>query len=199
MIRLSEAVVVEGKYDKIKLSNFIDAQIITTDGFRIFKDKEKLSVLRKIAEKRGVIILTDSDSAGMLIRGHLRGLLPEGRIKNVYVPEIKGKEKRKQKSSAEGILGVEGLSEQIILKAFENSGVNATIEKSENTEKITTRDLYELGLSGSHNSVERRKALLLSLELPTGLSTSQLLTVLNSLYDREEFIKRSDSFGKYGE
>ena len=166
MIHLTEAVIVEGKYDKIKLSNFIDAEIITTDGFKIFKDKEKLHLLRKIANKRGIIILTDSDSAGFLIRGHLSGFLPENSIKNVFMPEIRGKEKRKKKASSEGLLGVEGISEQVILNALKKAGV---IASKNITEKVTNADLYELGLIGGVNCSDKRKELLKSMDLPTAM------------------------------
>lgn len=188
MIHLKEAVIVEGKYDKIKLKNFIDAEIITTDGFRIFKNKEKINMLRRIAEKRGIIILTDSDSAGFLIRGHLTSVIDPKFIKNVFVPEIKGKERRKEKASAQGLLGVEGLSEEIIIEALKKAGVGAD-KKTQETPKITSTDLFRLGLSGGDNSREQREKLLKSLDLPVGMSTKQMLTALNSLYSLEELEK----------
>ncbi len=191
MIYLSEAVIVEGKYDKIKLANFLDAEIITTDGFRIFKNKEKLSMIRRIAEKRGIIILTDSDSAGFVIRGHLSGFIDPKYIKNVFVPEVKGKERRKEKASAQGLLGVEGLSEETIVEALKKAGVGLD-GTAENRSKITSADLYRLGLAGTDNSRERREKLLKSLDLPTGMSNSQMLTALNSLYsvkELEDFLK----------
>lgn len=190
MIHLKQAVIVEGKYDKIKLSNFIDAEIITTNGFGILKDRQKIGMLRRIAEKRGIIILTDSDSAGFLIRGRLCGFLPADRIVNVFVPEIQGREKRKPKPSAEGLLGVEGLSEKIIENALKKAGVVPADERPADARmsaKITSADLYRLGLTGGENSSDRRKALLKRLELPTGMSTGQLLTALNLLYSRDEF------------
>lgn len=188
MIHLKEAVIVEGKYDKIKLKNFIDAEIITTDGFRIFKNKEKINMLRRIAEKRGIIILTDSDSAGFLIRGHLTSVIDPKFIKNVFVPEIKGKERRKEKASSQGLLGVEGLSEEIIIEALKKAGVGAD-KKTLETPKITSTDLFRLGLSGGDNSREAREKLLKSLDLPVGMSTKQMLTALNSLYSLEELEK----------
>lgn len=124
MIKLSQAVIVEGKYDKIRLSSVLDAEIITTEGFRIFKDREKLSFIRQIAKKRGIIIMTDSDSAGFMIRGHLASAVPNENIINVYVPEIKGKEKRKASASKSGLLGVEGMSEEVILSALERAGIS---------------------------------------------------------------------------
>ena len=188
MIHLKEAVIVEGKYDKIKLKNFIDAEIITTDGFGIFKNKEKINMLRRIAEKRGIIILTDSDSAGFLIRGHLTSVIDPKFIKNVFVPEIKGKERRKEKASAQGLLGVEGLSEEIIIESLKKAGVG-TDKKTQETPKITSIDLFNLGLSGGDNSREQREKLLKSLDLPFGMSTKQMLTALNSLYSLEELEK----------
>lgn len=188
MIHLKEAVIVEGKYDKIKLKNFIDAEIITTDGFRIFKNKEKINMLRRIAEKKGIIILTDSDSAGFLIRGHLTGVIDPKFIMNVFVPPIKGKERRKEKASAERLLGVEGLSEEIIIQSFEKAGIGID-SKAEETPKITSTDLFKLGLSGGDNSREAREKLLKSLDLPVGMSTKQMLTALNSLYSLEELEK----------
>ena len=191
MIRLEQVVVVEGKYDKIKLSCLLDAEIVTTDGFRVFRDKEKLSMLRKMAEKRGIIILTDSDSAGFMIRNHLCGSIDNSLITNVFIPEIKGKERRKTAPSKQGLLGVEGVTEEVILKAFEKAGVTVSGEKSEGEarEKITKTDLFCAGLSGGENSAQKREELLNRLELPVGLSPSQLLTALNSLYSKEEFLE----------
>ncbi len=190
MIHLNEAVIVEGKYDKIKLSNFIDAEIIVTDGFRIFKDKQKCDMIRRVAEKRGIIILTDSDSAGFMIRGHVAGLCDPQYIKNVFVPEIKGKEKRKNQVSAQGLLGVEGLSEQVITDALKKAGVSIDgTEEAGQKGNITRSDLFEYGLIGGENSSEKRKLLEKKLLLPTGMSVSQLLTALNSLFTKDELKK----------
>ncbi len=189
MIYLKEAVIVEGKYDKIKLKNFISAEIITTDGFRIFKDRQKTEMIRRIAEKRGIIILTDSDAAGFVIRGHLNGFIDQKYIKNVFVPEIKGKERRKTVASSAGLLGVEGLSEQVIADALKRAGVGENAKERQNTElKITKADLFAVGLSGGEDSRPKREQLLKSLSLPTGMSSGQILTALNSLYTREEFL-----------
>lgn len=190
MIHLKQAVIVEGKYDKIKLKNFIDAEIFTTDGFAIFKNRQKTEMLRKIAEQRGLIILTDSDSAGFLIRGHLTSVINPRYITNVFVPEIKGKEKRKSEASAQGLLGVEGLSEQVIVESLRKAGVSldGTAPK-ENLEKITHTDLFELGLSGGTDSRQKRAELCKKLRLPTGMSTNQLLSALNSLYSREKLFE----------
>ena len=187
MIKLSKVIIVEGKYDKIRLKNFIDAEIITTDGFRIFKDRDKLQMIRRIAETKGIVILTDSDSAGFVIRGHLSSIIDPKYITNVVVPEIKGKEKRKEKSSAQGLLGVEGLDEKTITEAFKKAGI-ATDETAVTPtgEKITNSDLFKLGLSGVSDSKARREALMQSLGLPKGMSSKQLLTALNSLYSRDE-------------
>lgn len=188
MIHLHQTVIVEGKYDKIKLKNFIDAEIITTDGFAIFKNKQKIDMIRRIAETRGIIILTDSDSAGFVIRGHLTSVISPKYITNVFVPEIKGKEKRKTQNSAQGLLGVEGLSEQVITEALKKSGIalDGVAPVSEKTDKITHADLFELGLSGGTDSKQKRKDLTDRLQLPSGMSTNQLLTALNSLYSKQE-------------
>lgn len=187
MITLKQAVIVEGKYDKIKLKSFLNAEIFTTDGFGIFKNKEKVQMLRRIAEQRGLIVLTDSDSAGFVIRGHLTGVIDPKFVTNVFVPEIKGKEKRKAEASAQGLLGVEGLSEQVILEALKRAGVNLDGEHTtEPKDKITHTDLYILGLSGCADSKQKRKQLTDRVSLPSGMSTNQLLTALNSLYTKQE-------------
>lgn len=198
MIHLNQAVIVEGKYDKIKLKNFIDAEIITTDGFAIFKNKQKLNMIRRIAEARGIIILTDSDSAGFVIRGHLTGAIDPKYITNVFVPEIKGKEKRKTEASAQGLLGVEGLSEQVITEALKKAGIDpdGNEKPAEKGDKITHADLYELGLSGGTNSRQRRADLCKRLQLPSGMSTNQLLTALNSLYSRQELYDLFETEGE---
>ena len=178
MIKLKQAVIVEGKYDKIKLSGFLDTLIITTNGFGIFKDAEKRAFLRLLAKEFGLIIMTDSDSAGQVIRQHLKSVITEGEITQVYLPQIKGKEKRKQTGSAQGFLGVEGLSEECIVKALEKSGVLFnTAEKNEKT--LTKSDLFELGVSGRENSSALRKRVLKALDLPDMLSTSALLDYIN--------------------
>lgn len=184
MIKLEQAVIVEGKYDKIKLSSIIDAVIIQTNGFSIFKDKEKLELIRYYAEKTGIIIMTDSDSAGFLIRSHIKGAVRNGKVINVYIPDIMGKEKRKLKPSAEGKLGVEGVEKKVILEALQKAGVTAST--SPDKEKITKTDLFSLGLSGGKNSSEKRKALLEYLKLPSLLSPNSMLEVLNTMLTLEE-------------
>ena len=183
-IKISQAVIVEGKYDKIKLSNIIDAFIIETNGFGIFKDKEKLSFIKRLALERGIIILTDSDHAGFMIRNHLSSAIPKDRIINVYIPDIFGKEKRKTAPSKEGKIGVEGVPAEILLEAFRKAGVNCEIK--ENPDPITNYDLFELGLSGKADSKEKRKKLLKVLDLPEFLSTSSLLSYLNNNLTKEE-------------
>lgn len=187
MIRLKQAVIVEGKYDKIKLSNLLDALILTTDGFGIFKDREKQAFLRRIAREHGVIVLTDSDSAGFLIRHFLQSALPQEQITHVYIPDLFGKEKRKRTPGKEGKLGVEGVSEQVLLQAFARAGITANQSDAPPAEPLTTADLYVLGLSGKPDSAARRKALMQTLALPEHLSASALLRVLNGYVTREEF------------
>lgn len=187
MIRLKEAVIVEGKYDKIKLENILDALILTTDGFGIFKDKEKQTFLRRLACERGLIILTDSDSAGFLIRNFLQSSIPPSQLTHVYIPDLFGKEKRKAVPGKEGKLGVEGVSEQVLLDAFARAGVTAQQSEQPPEQPLTAADLFELGLSGSPNSTQKRKALLQKLGLPERLSTTALLRVLNTCVPREAF------------
>lgn len=187
MISVKEAVIVEGRYDKIKLSEVIDTPVIETGGFRIFKDKEKQNLIRKIAEERGILILTDSDSAGFVIRNFLKGSVPEDRIKHAYIPQLSGKEKRKSEESKEGLLGVEGVSAEVIANAIRGSGATILGENSElKKSEITKQDLYELGLTGRENSAILREKLLKKLELPTYMSTNAMLQALNCLYSLKE-------------
>ena len=184
MIKIDEAIVVEGKYDKIKLSSIVDAVIIVTNGFGIFKDKEKLELIRYYASKTGIIIMTDSDSAGRKIRGYIRGAVRDGRIINVYTPDIFGKEKRKEKPSAEGKLGVEGIDVRTLEEAFRKAGISS----SGNTVRsdITKMTLFELGLSGGSNSSALRRQLQKRLGLPSLLSAGALVEVLNTMMTAEE-------------
>lgn len=187
MIKISEAIIVEGKYDKIKLSSLVDAVIIVTNGFGIFKDREKLELIRYYAQKTGIIILTDSDSAGRKIRGYIKGAVKKGKIINVFIPDIFGKEKRKEKPSAEGKLGVEGISSRLIMEAFKKSGIDSSNE--EKVKDITNLTLFELGLSGGSNSREMRMRLQKRLGLPSLMSASSLIEVLNTMMDSEELSK----------
>lgn len=183
MISVKQPIIVEGKYDKIKLESVIDGLIITTDGFRIYKDKEKTELIRTFAERVGVIILTDSDGAGFQIRNHLKGCIKNGKIYNVYIPDIFGKEKRKEKPSKEGKLGVEGIDTGILLKAFSDAGIFS--DEGERVQWLTRADMLDDGLIGSDGSGELRKRLTSELSLPERLSTSALMEVLNRLYTRE--------------
>lgn len=186
MIKLSRPVIVEGKYDIIKLSNMIDGLIIKTDGFGIFKDKEKQRLIRRLAEEKGIIVLTDSDSAGFLIRNFLTSSIPKDKITHVYIPDIFGKEKRKTEAGKEGKLGVEGMTEETLFEAFRKAGVVGEITE-EKRRLITNIDLYEYGLSGRPNSQAKRKELLKKLALPERLSTSSLVKILNTFVTYEEF------------
>ena len=187
MIKIKEAIIVEGRYDKIKLSSLIDAPIIETNGFRVFSDKEKQSLIRQIANTSGILVFTDSDSAGFVIRNFLRGVADKSKIKHCYIPQISGKEKRKRERSKEGLLGVEGVSDEAIISAIRKSG--ATIIGEEQAEKrgeITKTDLYILGLSGRENSDVLRKKLLKHLDMPSYLTANAMLAALNCLYSLEE-------------
>lgn len=192
MIRVKQAVVVEGKYDKIKLSSIIDATIIETDGFKIFKDKEKLELLRLLAKKTGLIVLTDSDGAGFKIRSYIGGSIPKEQIINVYIPDIYGKEKRKEKPSAEGKLGVEGISAEFIREAFIRAGVLCD-EGAKKKEEITKIHLYEDGFTGTDNSADKRRKLLKAFNLPERLSTNSMLTILNTMLSYDEYKAVADS------
>ncbi len=188
MIKISQAVIVEGKYDKIKLSSIIDGTIIVTNGFGIFKDKEKLELIRYYARTTGIIILTDSDSAGRKIRGYIKGAVNGGSIKNVFIPDIFGKEKRKEKPSAEGKLGVEGVDVGILFEAFEKAGIAAS--ESLMTGDITKQTMFELGLSGGTGSRILRERLQKELGLPSVMSVTSLIEVLNTMMSADELKQR---------
>ena len=188
MIRIKEAIVVEGRYDKNTLSQLIDGTIIETEGFGIFSNKEKLALLRRLAEKRGLLILTDSDGAGFVIRNFLKGALDPKLVKHAYIPDVLGKESRKAAPSKEGKLGVEGMRPGVLLEALRRAGVIAEEgAEAEREEPLITADLYALGLSGGKESGVKRKRLLEKLSLPEKLSPRAMLEVLNALYSREEF------------
>ena len=192
-IKLSEAVIVEGKYDKIKLSNILDAFIIETNGFAVFKDKTKLSFIKKLAKERGLIILTDSDHAGFMIRNYISSGVPKEQIKNVYIPDIFGKEKRKNAPSKEGKLGVEGMTKEVIVEALSKAGI--TSSKSVCSDPVTTVDFYDLGLTGGAGSKAKRKALCKTLDLPEFLSTSSLISCINNFMTKEEFYSVCQNLG----
>lgn len=190
MHKVREVIVVEGRYDKNALSQIVDAVILETSGFGIFNDRQKQKLLRTMAEKRGLIVLTDSDGAGFVIRNFLKSCVDPSQIKHAYIPDVLGKERRKSKASREGKLGVEGMKPEILLDALRRAGASfAGEEQSKLKEnKISKADLYRLGLSGGEGSREKRDALLQTLDLPSHLSANALLDVLNALMDRDEFI-----------
>ena len=186
LIKISKAVIVEGKYDKIRLGNILDATIITTDGFSVFKNREKKELIKVLAEKCGIVILTDSDHAGQIIRKAIEKIVPKEQFVSVYLPSVLGKEKRKTSPSAEGLLGVEGTDDAVILEALSRAGVIG--ERAERSgRKITKTDLYNLGVSGGEGSKEKRASLCRFLKLPQTLPANSLLDVLNSLYGYEDF------------
>lgn len=187
MIKIKEAIIVEGKYDKIKLSNLIDTLIIETNGFGIYKDKSRLEFIRALARERGIVLLTDSDHSGFQIRNYIAAGIPKDRIKHIYIPDIYGKEKRKAEPSKEGKLGVEGMGDELLLKLFEAAGVSA--ERTVKTDPVTNYDLYELGISGAPNAKQNKKKLLSVLNLPEFLSTNSLLSYINSAMDRKAFLE----------
>ncbi|MBQ3045806.1 MAG: DUF4093 domain-containing protein [Clostridia bacterium] len=187
MIKIKQAVIVEGKYDKIKLSGIIDAPIIQTDGFGIFKDKELQLMIRKLAEKRGILVLTDSDSAGFKIRSFIGSTVNQKDIIHAYIPDIFGKESRKTEPSKEGKIGVEGVSEQVIMQALANAGVLCE-SASEPERPITKLDLYELGFTGGPDSSKKRAALLRYYSFPERLSSNSLVKVLNCITTYEQFL-----------
>lgn len=192
MIRVREAIVVEGRYDKNTLRQLVDAPIFETAGFGVMNDKAKLSLLRRAAENRGLIILTDSDRAGFVIRNYLKGALPKGRVLQAYIPDVYGKEKRKAAPGKEGKVGVEGMRPETLLKALRDAG--ATIEGETGTaargETISKQDLFDLGLSGGKDSAALRMKLQKALKLPERLGPNALLDALNLLFaDREEFFE----------
>jgi ribonuclease M5 len=184
-LKLTQAVIVEGRYDKIKLSNIIDAFIIETNGFSIFKDKQKMKFIKKLANERGIIILTDSDHAGFMIRNYISSGIPKDKIINVYIPDVLGKEKRKTQASKEGKLGVEGMTKEVLLTAFEKANVTCT--SVDNPDPVTNYDLFDAGLSGTPNAKQNKKKLLDYLNLPEFLSTNSLLTCINNMMTKSEF------------
>lgn len=192
MIKLKQAVVVEGKYDKAKLSSLVDATIVTTDGFDVFRDREKLAYIRALAEKNGVIILTDSDAAGFRIRAHIAGAVDPEKITHVYIPDIFGKERRKAQPSAEGKLGVEGMPSRVLLAALRRAGVAVEGEEvpasAERAAPVTKADLVEWGLSGGPDSAGRRRRVLAALGLPARMNANAMLSAVNALYTRGEFL-----------
>ncbi|MCI8828164.1 MAG: DUF4093 domain-containing protein [Ruminiclostridium sp.] len=187
MLRIQEAIVVEGRYDKNTLAQLVDTVILETSGFGIFHDKAQLELLRRVAEKRGLIVLTDSDGAGFVIRNYLKSALPKEQVKHAYIPDQKGKERRKRRPGKEGKLGVEGMSQPVLEQALRRGGATFLDlpPEADRGEPLTKADLYAWGLSGGAGSREKRKKLLEALGLPEHLSPNAMLPVLSALYDRE--------------
>ena len=195
MVKLKQAVVVEGRYDINTLRQIIDAPIFETRGFGIMTDAEQLALLRAAARKRGLVILTDSDSAGFLIRNYLKNALSGENILHAYIPDVYGKEKRKSSPGKEGKLGVEGMRPEIILQALRNAGAELDGEsRPSSSEPVTKADLYTLGFSGRPDSAHRRRALQREMGLPEHLSANAFIQAVNLLFTREEFLTRAGSF-----
>ena len=186
-MRIKETVIVEGNYDKIKVLSAVEANVIVTDGFRIFKNKEMQMLIRRIAQTDGIVILTDSDRAGFLIRNFIKSCTAGERVLHAFIPEIKGKEKRKREPGKEGLLGVEGMHNDIIIDAFRKSGVSFDEEpKKEQKEPITKLDLYQAGLYGRENSREKRMEFLKKNQLPQKITPNMLVDILNTLFTKED-------------
>lgn len=192
MLKIKEAVVVEGRYDKNTLSQLVDTIIIETKGFGIFKDSERLSLLRRLARERGLVVLTDSDGAGFVIRNFLKGAIPPGQVKHAYIPDLFGKERRKRQPGKEGKLGVEGMRPQVLEEALRRAGVtflDQTAGEQVPRRPITKADLFAAGLSGAPDSAARRQALLHRLELPEHMTANAMLEALNVFCTYEAFQK----------
>ncbi len=189
MLSLTQAIVVEGVYDKNALSQVVDAPIFVTNGFSVLNDKKMLRFLRAVACKRGLIILTDSDGAGFVIRNFLKGALPADQVLHAYIPDVSGKERRKDKAGKEGKLGVEGMRPEVLLTALKNAGATAAQTRC-TASQITKTDLFLAGLSGGPDSAARRRALQSALDLPEHLGSNGFLDALNLLMSREEFLER---------
>jgi len=186
LIHIKEAIIVEGKYDKIRLSSLVDANIICTDGFMIFKNEEMIHLLSVLADECGVIILTDADAAGFKIRNYIKNRLEGKKVKHAFIPSVSGKEKRKEKAGKEGLLGVEGMRDEALLHAL---SIAEKSEKVNQKEKITKSDFYLLGLTGSKNSREKRKNLANLIGVPERISANMLLDIVNILYSKEKFLE----------
>lgn len=188
MHTIKEAIIVEGTYDQIKLSGFLDAVIIKTNGFTIFKDREKIETIKTLAKKTGIVILTDSDSAGFKIRNFVKQSITDGVVKHAYIPDIVGKEKRKAEPSKEGLLGVEGINNEIILDALKVAGceIDGNTDTATNSRLIQKSDLFLIGLSGGKESSKKRNALCTALGLPSKISANMLVSVLNKLMSYEQ-------------
>ncbi len=189
MLKLRQAIVVEGKYDLNALSQVVDAPIFTTDGFGIMKDRQMLRFLRRVAEQRGLVILTDSDGAGFVIRNFLAGALPKEGVYHAYIPEVPGKERRKPSPGKEGLLGVEGVGPETLLLALSRCGAPGMEQQTRSGKPISKADLFQCGLSGGTGAEAKRKRLLQELDLPGKMSANALLRALNIMYDRDTFLR----------
>ena len=196
---IREVIVVEGRYDKNAVKQVVDATVVETGGFGVFKDRERLALLRRLAAERGLILLTDSDGAGFVIRNFLKGAIPKSQLKQAYIPDIYGKERRKAAPGREGKLGVEGMSPQVLLTALERAGATFSEDggaAEADRRPITKADFYELGLTGGADSAQRRETLLKKLGLPERMTANAMLEAVNLLYTREEFWKAVDDDGQ---
>lgn len=190
MYKIKEAVIVEGIYDKNRLEGFLDGIILTTHGFAVYSNDDFIKTIQKLAEKTGIVILTDSDSAGLRIRNFIKQKVPQSQVKHAYTPDITGKERRKRTASAEGLLGVEGMKEEVIIKALRDAGCTIDGENEDQTDSgITKADLYSLGLTGGAGSKERRSEVAKILGIPAKLSSNMMLDVLNRLTTLDELVE----------
>ena len=189
MIRIRQAILVEGRYDKNTLSQIVDTTIFECSGFGIFKNKEQMALLRQVAQKRGLIVFTDSDGAGFVIRNHIKSAIDNRYLLHAYIPDVYGKERRKTAPGKEGKIGVEGMTKDVLIEALKRAG--ATFEDAQATVigHITKQDFVELGLSGGQDSAEKRRMLLLKLGLPERMSANAMLQAVNLLYSKDEFLK----------
>ena len=190
MLKIKEAIIVEGRYDKNTLSQVVDALILETGGFQVFKQPEKAALFRRVAAERGLIVLTDSDGAGFLIRNHLKGILPPEQVKQAYIPDLPGRERRKRRPGKEGKLGVEGMRPEVLEAALRRAGATILDEDAPaeaDRTPVTKADFYAWGLTGGTDSAARRKELLGRLDLPEHLTAKAFLEVVNILYTRENF------------
>lgn len=192
MFRVHEAIIVEGRYDQIRLSSLLDATVIETNGFRIFKDDEKMSLIRRLAVERGIVVLTDSDAAGFVIRDRISAAVPKEQLRHAYIAPVKGKESRKRAPSKEGLLGVEGMRNEELLAALRTAGVLLDSDAPTATPFLTHTRLFEDGLTGHAGSKTLREALCRELSLPTYLSTARLMEVLNVAFSEEEYLLALD-------
>ena len=186
MVKIKQAIVVEGRYDKNTLSQIVDAPILQTDGFGVMKNKEQLALLRRVAKVRGLIVFTDSDGAGFVIRNYLKSAIEPQYLLHAYIPDVAGKEKRKRAPGKEGKLGVEGMTPEVIVDCLRRAGATIEGENTLSTQSITKQDLMELGLSGGKDSAAKRKLLMKELEFPEHMSSNALLQAVNLLYTKEE-------------